>query len=158
MRELQVWGMTAILGLGLAAHSVAVAGDEEPKKPSRSWLGRWFAPPIDTIEDTQEAINKKNDKEDVKKDAEPRDTTVEKETQKQNALLKAQEDYFRREKVLDKLSQFAMESGDQELTKRIETLTERTWKVYQKKTGASSATGNGRTKSVAALSDRGVKP
>jgi hypothetical protein len=133
MRKLRVWGMTAILGLGLAAHSSAAAGDEEPGKPSRSWFGRMFAGPpekIDIIEEAVEATTKGAGTE-----AQPEDNSPAAEMQRHANYFRARDDFFRREKALDRLMEFAMQTGQQDLVKRVEALTERAWKVYQRKSG-----------------------
>jgi hypothetical protein len=153
MRKLRVWSMTAILGLTMAANSVAVAGDEEPNKPSRSWFGRLFAGPqkeIDIIEEAAEATTNKN----ARPASISREAYEAKEAEKQAIIKKASDEFLRREKVVDRLMQHAMESGDPELAKRLEALYDRAWNIYQKKSGMIPVVGSASAKTE----PKGVKP
>lgn len=138
MRKLRVWGMAATLALGLAAHTVAAAGDEEPAKqtpPTRSWWSRLWGggrqeTPLDIIEEQNAKAQERG------KAAEQVPGVVKPPRAIQpDLVLRAREEYLRRQRVLDKLMQFALDSGDKGLLKQVETLDHRAWTVYLQKSG-----------------------
>jgi hypothetical protein len=137
MRKLRGWGMAATLALGLAAHTVAAAGDDDPaqqKPPTRSWWSRLWGggggppeTPLGIIEtENTKVLEKSKAAEDAMKAAEARE---------QQRAARAKDDYLRRNRVLDRLMQFALESDDKALLRKVETLNDRAWSVYLSRSG-----------------------
>jgi hypothetical protein len=133
MRKLLVWGAAATLALGLAVHPAAAADEDADKAPPPSFWGRLFGKrdkPADKPEkDSAKPHPKKSSDEEAGKGEQPR------ELSDQEKLVLAREDYVRREEVLDKLMQLAQEKNDQEMLKKIDSLTHRAWSVYLRKSG-----------------------
>jgi hypothetical protein len=138
MRKLRIWGMAATLALGLAAQAVAVAGDDDltPKPPTRSWWSRLWGgggrqeTPMDIIETENAKAQEKGKaaEEAIKASA----------AREQEKSAQAREDYLRRQRVLDKLMQFALDNNDRSLLRKVETLNDRAWTVYLNRSGQKS--------------------
>lgn len=144
MRKLRGWGMAATLALGLAAQTVAAAGDEAPeqqKPPTRSWWSRLWGggrqeTPLDIIESENSKAQEKGKvaEEAIKASA----------AREQERAARAREDYLRRQRVLDKLMQFALDNGDKSLLRKVETLNDRAWTVYLHRSGQKNGPATAR--------------
>src|SRR5262245_23570840 len=133
MRKLGVWGLAAVLSLGLASR--AAAEDEKAaKKPAQGFWGRLFNRPS-----AQEEIDQLVDAQEVKAQQNLETVRAREEAQKVEAL-RSRDRYLRRELVLDRIQQLALEAGDTELSAKIDALRERAFTVYWKKGRQPSVT------------------
>ena len=157
MRKLRAWGLAA-LALGMAVHT-AIAGEDEPaKKPEPSFWGRLFGRPQKPTQPSED--------DSAKEKAKPSDEDAKaREARQKEATRRAQEEFLRRQKVIDTLSQLAIDSGDKTLYEKVEFLSERAWTVYLRKsgqTGGSSLAGRKGSpetgKAAAGESRRGEEP
>lgn len=98
------------LAFGLAVVGVASAQE------SSSWLPRWLAPAAD------------KEKADPDKDDAPKPPPVNRNNAR--AAKKAKADWERRIDVCDKLRGIALESGDDELLRKVEKLEARIGELY----------------------------
>lgn len=142
MRKRGGWTLVAAASLGLAAHALAHDDDDEkPPKPT-GWWSRLFERPS-----AKEELTKVIDAEEAK--ASRRLEAVEATQRRQEADSKqARDACLRREAVLDRIQQLAVESGDLKLNARIESLRERAFAVYQKSTRPAAQPAG----------EKGVKP
>ena len=110
------WALALALGLGLAALARA-DDDEAPPAKTGNWFTRLF----------QRGAAKKKESE-AKKEA-PAPVSP--------ALLrqKAYWEWQRRIEVCERLKQIALESGDQELSRKADALDQRAWDVYVQRSG-----------------------
>jgi hypothetical protein len=132
MRKLGVWGMAATVVLGLAVQTSSAAEDDASQKPpqsqsiwSRMAFWRQQDPPdkilTDRIDSQQAAIQKAEAAE------------KERDARRLAEIQRAREVYFRRNKALAQLREFAVKADDQEMLKRLDNLDNRVWAVYLKK-------------------------
>jgi hypothetical protein len=120
--------MAGAVCLGLAMYANAGESDPSSKPPQKpSLLGRFFNRPSPDDALTQEA-----DAQDKQADKELAAARARVERGKIDAL-RARDNYFRRDLVLDILAKHAEEAGDQALSRKIEALRDRAWNVYLKK-------------------------
>jgi hypothetical protein len=164
MHKLGVWGMAATLVLGLAVQGIAAAEDDTPEKPpekppeTRNWWN-WTSSrkeqpsPGKLLDDRIETNAAKI------RAAEAAEKN--REAKRRDEARRAWEAELRRQKVLDKLLQFAVYADDQQTVKRIEALKERSFAVFKKKTekdvGAVSDASPTRSTDVAPVRGNGRK-
>ena len=115
------WGVALSLGLGLAAIAQADEDDVKPPAKTGNWLTRLFA---------KDSAAKKKET-DAKREDKPSAPSV--------ALIrqKAQSEWLRRQEVCDKLRQIALETGDQDLSRKADALDHRAWDLYVQQTGGA---------------------
>ena len=158
MRKLRVWGMAAALALGMAAYT-AKAGDDEPvKKPAPTFWERLFGKKETPVGIMEEETAKAQEKSKAIQQA--ADAEKAREARRKAAAIRAHEELLRRQNVLDKLMQLALESGDKALEKKVEYLGERAWTVYLHKSGQSASSAVARQKDGAETgkNQRGEEP
>jgi hypothetical protein len=145
VRRLGVWGLglAVLLGGGTAVPAAADDGDAAKPAATSSWFGRWFtpAPPAKKPEK-----DKDKDKESEKLPAKALPSPHLSE-RNEAALLRAREEeaMLRRWAVCDKLKEIADRTGDDELAKMADQLTERARDLYFQRTSnlpSSRATPN----------------
>ena len=118
-RSTWTWILTLVLGLGLAALAHAQDDEAGPVKTG-NWFTRLFQ---------RDGAAKKKDTEAKKDDATPAPPSP--APLRQKAYLEWQ----RRIEVCEKLKQIALETGDQELSRKADALDQRAWDVYVQRTG-----------------------
>jgi len=127
MRNRRVWGVAATLALALAAPAARGGGGGPPPQ---GLLGRVFGGPANgEAQGTWASDEPRPNAESTRPQAEP----------PQNAIRKAREDYLRRQKVVDRLVEIALQTNDSALEKKARALEERAFAVYMKAVGPRGA-------------------
>jgi hypothetical protein len=135
MRKLGVWSV-AVFFLGLAVQTSTAAEDDPQQKPPQTpsfwsrlafWRQQEEESPEKILLDHNDAEHAKIQKaEAAEKDREVR---------RQAEINRAREAYFRRNKALAQLREFAEKADNQEMLGRLDNLENRVWTVYLKKSG-----------------------
>src|SRR5262249_46459985 len=141
-------GVIAALWVGLAASAAGAAGDGgdlqslPTSKETSPWLPIWMggrrgAPPErKPAEPPKPAKADKGDKPDKDKPA-PRPPPGDAASAQERELNA----YWRRIEVCDQLREFAVDTGNEELERQADELSQRAFTVYQKRSQAAAAAG-----------------
>jgi hypothetical protein len=142
MRGKWIWGMglTALLGMGLAAYAVrADDGDDDDSKPAPKktssgihWL--WYVPGFDSKKPAEQKPDPKPEKPEKPADKPPKPASRPIPDAPEKVRAREQAAWIRRQQVCDRLKEIAEKSNDQELLQTVDTLEQRSWNLYLQRT------------------------